>query len=74
MKTTFSFYGCILFGVCGIIAQARAFKCGKEEFKCNNNDECISNDWKCDGDEDCRDGSDEIGCSADSKETVTTSK
>lgn len=62
-------YGYLLFGICGIIAQVRGLKCGKNEFKCDN--KCIDNDWKCDGDEDCDDGTDEVGCTADKEEVVT---
>lgn len=35
--------------------------CLPTEFECYNK-HCVAYDYYCDGDDDCRDGSDEVGC------------
>jgi len=40
-----------------------------QEFKCDNQAQCISKFWECDGDEDCFDGSDELHCAETSAVT-----
>ena len=37
-------------------------KCEPNEFRCANNQKCVSVAWVCDGDMDCDDGSDERNC------------
>jgi hypothetical protein len=36
-------------------------KCLETEFVCKNK-HCVPVEYTCDGDDDCRDGSDELGC------------
>ncbi|CAJ0568074.1 unnamed protein product, partial [Mesorhabditis spiculigera] len=36
--------------------------CKKTEFKCHDGQQCVPSSFHCDGTNDCRDGSDEIGC------------
>lgn len=44
--------------VCILIAY---HSCSTNEFRCANG-RCIFKTWKCDHENDCKDGSDEVGC------------
>ena len=48
-------------GVLGIVSCEYAKGQGTDIFTCQN-DHCIKASWKCNGINDCRDGSDEMGC------------
>ncbi|XP_032237548.1 very low-density lipoprotein receptor [Nematostella vectensis] len=43
----------------GVIGAHKCDVCS--QFKCNNG-HCVHRNWKCDGSNDCRDGTDEVGC------------
>jgi hypothetical protein len=40
------------------------FECNDEDFKCNNNKQCINSAKRCNGVPDCHDNSDEVGCNS----------
>ena len=47
---------------CGSTIETDGLPCPYQQLKCRDNSKCVPRVWTCDGQEDCRDGSDELGC------------